>query len=47
MSGINVVGAPKAGPWKGHLKQVFRIDIEICTECDGALKVAGPVNPCS
>ena len=32
-------GAPKVGPLRGRLKRVFNIDIEICRECGGAVRI--------
>jgi len=29
------------------LKRVFNIDIEICNECGGTVKIAAPAHPCT
>ena len=37
--GMDELGAPKVGPWRGRLKRVFNIDIETCRECGGAVRI--------
>jgi len=38
-TGIDELGAPKVGPWRGRLKRVFNVDIETCRECGGAVRI--------
>ncbi len=33
--------------WAQRLKRVFKIDIETCGECGGAVKVAALAHPCA